>query len=152
MTIPKWVSVNGVVVEGHRVASSPSKDYPYGAIEKQKPIFKRLGLDLSPYYAATMNISIKPNTFELLAPEYIFQAVRWTDLHPPEDFSFSRCKVRYSQQDYEGIVYYPHPETKIRNFQDPSIVEVMAEYIPGISYGSHVELILNTVEVRVIKK
>ena len=38
--------VTGVVVEGYRVASGPSKDYPYGSLEKQIPLFKERGLDL----------------------------------------------------------------------------------------------------------
>lgn len=145
----KWIRVAGTVVEGHRVASRPSRDYPYAALEKQKPIFKARGLDLDYYFMGTLNISIHPYKFNLIKPEFTFRNVLWTDLHPAEDFSFSRCELGFQGQVYGGMVYYPHPETKIRHFQDPAIVEVMTVYIEGIAYGSRVELMLNPEEVQV---
>ncbi len=53
--------------------------------------FKPRGLD--GYFNGTLNIDIRPYTFKLFKPEYTFLNVEWTDLHPPEHFSFSRCKV-----------------------------------------------------------
>ena len=41
---------------------------------------------------------------------------------------------------YEGWVYYPHLETKLRNFQNPSLLEVIAYPIPGILYGDKVDV------------
>ena len=143
--------VNGIVIEGHRVASRPSKDYPYAALEKQKPYFKELGLDLGNFFPGTLNVSISPLTFALIKAEITFPLVAWTDLHPPETFSFSPCKDRFQGCEYEGIVYYPHPETKIRHFQDPSLIEVLAEYIPGIEYGSQVALLLYPKQIKIIK-
>ncbi|HNA89813.1 MAG TPA: hypothetical protein PK989_10925 [Anaerolineales bacterium] len=122
-------------MRGHQVASRPSKDYPYSTLEKQKPIFKRLGLDLYEYFNGTLNISIAPLRFEMTAPEITFELVEWTDLHPPETFSFSRCNVIFKENTYPGWVYYPHPETKKNHFQNPSLVEVIASEIPGIQYG-----------------
>lgn len=147
----EWKTVDGVVVEGHRVASAPSQAYPYGTLEKQKPYFEALGLDLSHFFLATLNISIAPLTFEMVAPENTFPLVEWTDLHPPETFSFSPCRFRFEGWEYEGLVYYPHPETKIRHFQNPSLVEVIAEHIPGIGCGDRVELRLNPSQVRVLE-
>lgn len=146
----EWIVVSGIIVEGHRVASQPSKDYPYAALEKQKPYFKERGLDLEPYFLGTLNVSIARLSFELVNPEVTFPLVAWTDLHPPETFSFSPCKVRFLGIEYEGMVYYPHPETKIRHFQDPSLIEVLAEFIPGIGYGSKVELLLNPEQIKII--
>ncbi len=143
--------VSGIVVEGHRVASQPSKDYPYAALEKQKPYFKERGLDLGHFFLGTLNVSIAPLTFALIQAEITFPLVAWTDLHPPETFSFSPCKVRFQGIEYQGMVYYPHPETKIRHFQDPSLIEVLAEYIPGIGYGSQVELVLNPEQIKIVK-
>lgn len=145
----EWVVVPGVVVRGHRVASAPSKDYPYGTIEKQKPYFEALGLDLSRFFLGTLNISIAPRRWQMLRPRWTFRQVAWTDLHPPEDFSFSPCRVRFGGREYEGLVYYPHPETKIRHFQDPSLVEVLAEFIEDVEYGEKVELLLNPAEIAV---
>lgn len=99
-------------MQGHQVASRPSAAYPYSALEKQKPHFKERGLDLSPYFNGSLNISIAPLEFEMIKPEYTFSLVEWTDLHPPETFSFSRCRVWFDGKFYHGWVYYPHPETK----------------------------------------
>ena len=145
--MPEWILLNGVVVQGYRVASAPSKDYPYGALEKQRPIFKARGLDLEEFFNGTLNIDIRPHTFRLAKPEFTFRNVEWTDLHPPEHFSFSRCLVIYNDIEYEGWVYYPHPETKLRHFQDPSLLEVIAIPIAEIRYGDEVQVMVNKGEI-----
>lgn len=122
-------------------------DYPYGALDRQRPIFTSRGLDLSEYFNGTLNIDIRPYTFELVKPEFTFHHVEWTDLHPPEHFSFSQCKVIFEGVEYEGWVYYPHPETKLRNFQNPSLLEVIAYYIPKIKYGDKVSVLVNPDEI-----
>ncbi|MDP1548130.1 MAG: hypothetical protein Q8L87_19125 [Anaerolineales bacterium] len=141
--------LHGILTRGHQVASRPSKDYPYSTLEKQKPTFKLLGLDLYEYFNGTLNISIAPLTFVMFAPQFTFEHVEWTELHPPETFSFSRCKVIFKGMEYEGWVYYPHPETKKTHFQNPSLLEVIAHEIPGIRYGDPVELEIDTDEIHV---
>jgi len=148
---PQWISLQGVIVQGYRVASGPSKDYPYGALERQKPIFKSRGLDLDGYFNGTLNIDIRPYTFQLIKPEFTFYHVEWTDLHPPEHFSFSRCKVIYKGVEYKGWVYYPHPETKRRHFQNPSLLEMIATPIQEIHYGDKVQVSVNSEEITVRK-
>lgn len=138
-----------MLVRGHQVASRPSKEYPYSSLEKQKPYFKSLGLDLYEFFNGTLNISIAPLTFEMTAPELTFPLVQWTDLHPPETFSFSRCKVIFREVEYSGWVYYPHPETKKSHFQNPSLVEVITYEIPGVHYGDMLEVALNIDEITV---
>ena len=141
--------VSGVILAGYRVASGPSRDYPYGTLEKQIPLFKQLGLNLERFHPATLNVSIAPATFEMIDPEYTFRQVAWTDLHPPEDFSFSSCTVRFKGGRYAGYIYYPHPETKKRHFESASLIEVISVYIPEIHYGGRVELELNADEIRI---
>ena len=144
-----FIQVQGILVRGHQVASRPSKDYPYSSLEKQKPYFKALGIDLYEYFNGTLNISIAPLTFEMPAPEFTFPLVEWTDLHPPETFSFSRCRVAFDQRAYDGWVYYPHPETKKNHFQDPSLVEVITYEIPGIQYGDQLKVQVKIEEIRI---
>jgi len=144
-----WTLVTGTLVQGYRVASGPSVDYPYGALERQGPIFKARGLDLEGFFNGTLNVDITPRRFRLLRPEFTFRGVEWTDLHPPEDFSFSRCVVRFDRLEYEGWLYYPHPETKLRNFQNPSLLEVIARPIPNLAYGDTLEVWLQDDEVEV---
>ena len=146
-----WISIPGILVQGYRVASAPSKDYPYGALEKQRPFFAARGLDLNHYFNGTLNIDIRPFEFKLLKAEFTFRYIEWTDLHPPEHFSFSRCKAIYKQVEYDGWVYYPHPETKLRHFQNPSLLEVIAKPIPGIQYGDKVNVMVNEEELEINK-
>ena len=147
----QWNKLHGFVIQGYRVASGPSKDYPYGALDRQRPIFKTHGLDLDGYFNGTLNIDIRPFTFKLIKPEFTFRNVEWTDLHPPENFSFSHCKVIYKDAEHEGCVYYPHPETKLRNFQEPSLLEVIAHTIPQIKYGDEVQVLVNPERIEVSK-
>jgi hypothetical protein len=148
----EFMSVSGIVIEGHKVASGPSKVYPYGSLERQKPFFKAGGLDLEPFFLGTLNISIAPLRFEMIKPAYTFRQIAWTDLHPPEDFSFSPCRIRFRGREYNGYVYYPHPETKIRHFQAPSMIEVITESILGIGYGTRLKLVLDPAEIRIYKE
>lgn len=50
----------------------------------------------------------------------------------------------------DGLVYYPHPETKPEHFQVPGTLEVLTEFIDGLSYGLTVELELNSTQVLII--
>jgi hypothetical protein len=144
------MKVKGTLVQGHRVASAPSADYPYGTLEKQRPFFKARGLDLDAYFNGTLNVDIRPLTFRLRRPEFTFELVEWTDLHPPETFSFSRCTVTFQDVEYDGWVYYPHPETKLRHFQNPSLLEVIAMPIAHIRYGDALEVQVNDDEIGII--
>ena len=142
-----WTSVRGTLARGYRVASGPSKDYPYGALDRQRPIFKARGLDLEGYFNGTLNIEIRPFTFKLIKPEFTFPNVIWTDLHPPEHFSFSHCRVIFQTTEVDGWIYYPHPETKKRNFQNPSLLEVIAKPIPILQYGDSLQVFVNSDEI-----
>jgi hypothetical protein len=148
-SMTSWTRVDGILAQGYRVASGPSADYPYGALDRQRPIFKARGFDLDGYFNGSLNIDISPHVFKMEKPQHTFLSVEWTDLHPPEHFSFSPCKVIYKDVEYDGWVYYPHPETKKRNFQNPSLVEVIATPIPEIKYGDQLQVLLNPDEISV---
>jgi hypothetical protein len=147
-----WIRLSGILIRGHQVASRPSAAYPYGALEKQKPHFKERGLDLYPYFNGSLNISIAPLEFEMTQPEFTFPLVEWTDLHPPETFSFSRCRVWFKGKSYDGWVYYPHPETKKTHFQNPSLVEVITYEVVGIQYGDALEVEVNPLEIKILRR
>jgi hypothetical protein len=145
--IHEWLMVPGVIVRGHEVASRRSEHYPEGTIAMQIPFFKERGLDLTPYYRGTLNISISPYKCRVKKAEYRFSKVDWTPNHPPEDFSFSRCHLIFQGETYEGWIYYPHPETKIRHHQNDSLMEVIAQYISGIGYGAKIEVKVKPSEI-----
>lgn len=142
-----WISVRGRIVRGHQVASKPSEHYPRGTIEMQLPFFRSLGLDLGAFHPATLNVSIAPYRYGARAPEHTFRGVRWTSEHPPEDFSFSACRIEHKGVERGGWIYYPHPETKERHFQNPSIIEIIAPHIPGVEYGDEVAVKIKTAEI-----
>ena len=145
----QWIKVHGILTQGYHVASGPSADYPYGALERQRPIFLARGFDLGACFNGTLNVDIRPDTFTMQNPEYTLEHVEWTDLHPPEDFSFSRCKVVFKEVEYDGWVYYPHPETKLRNFQNPALLEVITLPIPEIKYGDALDVLVNAAEIAI---
>lgn len=149
----QWLRIGGIIKQGHQVASGMAKDRPYprGTIEMQTPFFQALGLDLTPFYPGTLNISIAPYTFELKIPEYTFRQVKWHPSYPAEDFSFSPCRVIFQDVKYKCSIYYPHPETKIGHFQDISTLEVIAPLIPRLVYGERVQLEVNPEAVRIEK-
>ena len=145
------LEIEGVVVEGHGVASgrSPDSPYPESSIAMQKPHFKARGLDLDSYFDGTLNISIAPHQFKLIKPTYTFPHVRWTHLHPPETFSFARCQITFQNKTYPAWIYYPHPETKEVHFQNDSTLEVITGPIPNTNYGSVVILSVCRQEVSI---
>ena len=145
----EWITVTGTIIKGHGVASGMAKDspYPQGTIEMQTPFFQQLGLDISCFFPGTLNIKISPYKFKLYNPQYTFETVQWNPHSPAETFSFSFCQVVYKQTNYTGLIYYPHPETKIGHFQDKFILEVISLPIPNIDYGDRIELAINRREI-----
>ncbi len=146
------VPIRGVVRRGHGVASGASDQspYPVSTIELQRVAFGERGLDLSPYYSGTINVDISPRTFAIGKCRLHFRNVRWTDLHQPEHFSFSPCVLDLNGAVYDGLIYYPHPETKERHFQSDNILEVLAPYIENVSHGKPVTLFLDVGEVTLV--
>jgi hypothetical protein len=57
--------------------------------------------------------------------------------------------IRFKGNGYEGYVYYPHPETKKRNLENDSFIEVLRIFIPGIWYEKRVEMESNAEEIRI---
>ena len=144
------VSLTGIVKPGHQVASgfSPNSPYERGTLEMQLPLFQKLGLDLSSFFLGTINISIAPNTFKLIKPKHTFHHVKWHRDYDAETFSFSACGLVHRGNSYQGLIYYPHPETKIGHFQDDSILEAIAPKIPDLTYGDRITLEIDPQEIQ----
>ncbi|MBF2078551.1 MAG: hypothetical protein IGR76_08520 [Synechococcales cyanobacterium T60_A2020_003] len=148
-----WITLHGVVVPGHRVASGQATTSPYraGTIAMQAPFFRDRGVDLSPFFLGTLNVSIHPYCFEVNHPSHCFRNVKWSPAHAAEDFSFCRSRVQVDYSIYTGWLYYPHPETKLGHFQEPSTVELLVPKIPDIHYGDRLTVQLSSQEVSVAK-
>lgn len=143
--------IDGIIVEGHKVASGTATNSPYpaGSIAMQTPFFKGYGIDLELFYKATLNISIAPHQFRLHSPAVTARHVQWADGFDAETFSFSACQLGFNHKQYEGLIYYPHPETKLDHFHSPSLIEVITEYIAGIHYEDKVRLDYNPAEITI---
>ena len=142
--MPGWIE--GVLQHGHGVASGANSESPYpkGSMSIQSPFFKALGLDLSCYWQGTINLSFKPLEIVLRNPDYIFENMYWTDLHPPETFSFWNIKIRsFDDHDIDGLIYYPHPETKSRHWQSSSVLEILAPRMANLGEGSPLQVKAN---------
>jgi len=139
------------LVKGYQVASGQSKNSPYpaGSIKMQAPIFAELGVDLSNFYLATLNLDISPSIFKMNKPKYELKQVNWTELSQPEDFSLSPCLITHQGEQYQGLIYYPHPDTKPQHFHSNSLIEVIAEFIPDIQYGDSVSLNYHPEEIEI---
>lgn len=132
--------VPGVVVAGHGAASGASGSYPGGTLALQIPHFLARGLDLRGYHLGTINVDISPLRFVPRRPAITVRDVAWTDRIPPEDFSFFPCELEHAGVRHDGLVYYPHPETKVEHFQNESIVEVLSDHLAGLAVGDTVVL------------
>ncbi|WP_169927024.1 hypothetical protein [Brunnivagina elsteri] len=150
------IQVKGTIAPGYGVASGKGGDsrFPQGTIEMQKPFFQELGLDLSPYFSGTLNISIHPHRYRVKSFKYTFINVKWSSIQPAEDFSFADCRILFNDSSFEGLIYYPHPDTKPDHFQAADILEVIAPKIDGLKYGD--ELILECdrtqIDIVIVKK
>ncbi len=111
----------------------------------QTPHFRERGLELGAFHPATLNLSLSPLCYEILQPRATFRKVNWHPTEPAEDFSFFDCRIGIGGENleseslfspFEGLIYFPHPETKPEHFQREDVIEVVARsFIPDLSYG-----------------
>ncbi|PNW46534.1 UNVERIFIED_CONTAM: hypothetical protein BEN50_12000 [Euhalothece sp. KZN 001] len=147
-----WISVKGKVQKGYGVASGKSGDprFPKGTLELQKLFFYERGLNLDDYYLGTINLSISPHQYEVKAPKCTFRNVKWSPDNPAEDFSFFDCRVvTDSNNPLNGLIYYPHPETKPEHFQSPDILEIITFPIDGLKEGDELMIELDRQQMEI---
>lgn len=143
----------GRVKRGYGVASGAAGDarFPQGTIRCQIPHFRRFGLDLDGCFPATINVDISPYRFELIAPDFRFEQLRWSPAVPAETFSFCACDVEFAGSTRAGWVYYPHPETKPEHFHDASTVELLAPKLKGLRYGDRLTVCVAAARIRLLE-
>jgi hypothetical protein len=138
-----WQTITARIVPGHRVASGENGNplFPGGTLKMQTPHFRALGLNLTAYHGGTLNVSIAPLRYRVIAPRRTFCAVKWHPTEPAEDFSFFDVRlVRDDAPAVEGLIYYPHPDTKPTHFQKPDVLELLLPFVNGLSYGAEIRL------------
>jgi hypothetical protein len=146
------LTVKGCVKQGYGVASGQALDprFPQGTIAMQTAFFRNRGLDLSAYFAGTINLSIAPCKYEIRQAKYTFKQVKWSPNQPAEDFSFFDCQLLLNRErSIDGLIYYPHPETKPEHFQSPDILEIMAPFIDGLAYTDELVLAVDRQQINI---
>lgn len=147
-----WTSAIGTVESGYGVASGQAQDprFPQGTLALQQPIFEQLGLDLTPYFLGTINLSVAPCRYQINQAKHTFRAIKWSPTEPAEDFSFFDCRLLVGSTWFEGLVYYPHPETKPAHFQPPTTLEIITGWISGLKYGDSLRLELKAEQISLL--
>ncbi len=148
------IFVSGIIVEGQKYTSGMAENNPYpgGTLSMQTPFFKGKGLNLNENFQATINVNIRPGTFVVNNPEFIFPDVKWSQEHDAETFSFSRCRIIHEELAIEAFVFYHIRQNQSGLFVENSVFEIIAPYIPGIRYGDKLVLELNSDEIRINNK
>ena len=136
-----WTWVNGKVIQGHRVASGLAEDTPYedGSVVLQAPFFKERGVDISPYYPGTVNVDISPLRPERFHYDTTLHEVPWHSSIPPETFSFLSMQLKFRDEIFPGLLYYPHADTKPSHYTPTYILEVFAPWIENLNYRDEIE-------------
>ena len=138
-----WIQVKGIVKQGYGVASGLGGDprFPQGTIRLQLPFFEARGLKLDEYFPGTINVSIAPHAYTIKQAKHTFKTVKWSPNSPAEDFSFFDCRLLLSTgQRLNGLIYYPHPETKPEHFQSADVLEIITTPIESLQYGDALTL------------
>jgi hypothetical protein len=147
-----WIEIKGLVKKGYGVASGQAKNprFPQGTIAMQRPFFRDRGLDLSEYFPGTINLSIAPYKYEIERAKYTFKQVKWSPNDPAEDFSFFDCQILLAvDRVFNGLIYYPHPETKPEHFQSPDILEILAPFISNLAYENELIIAVNNQQISI---
>jgi len=72
---------------------------------------------------------------------HTFRAVKWHPSEPAEDFSFFDVRVSHGDAAaVDGLIYFPHPETKPEHFQQPDVLELLLPFVAGLDYGAKLRL------------
>lgn len=138
----------GIVERGYQMASGWAKKNPFGdsTIRLQMPHFAARGFDLAQqvpnFFLGTVNVNIDPLELKLVKPDHTIEFLNWTDVIPPETFSFVKCTLVHKDNYYAGLLYYPHPETKPNtNAHHYNRLEVLTTPVTDLQYGDDVAVL-----------
>lgn len=138
----------GTVEQGYQMASGRGDNNPFGdsTIRLQSPHFAQRGFDLAQqvpnFFLGTVNVNIDPLELKLLKPDHTVELLNWTNVIPPETFSFVKCTLAHKGNYYVGLLYYPHPETKPNtNAHHYNRLEVLTSPVIGLGYGDQVSVL-----------
>ncbi len=138
-------------------ASDPVDQKPQStnsdSIRRQIMQFKLRDFDVAAYFSGknfvcgTLNLSVSPSEIRIARPKHFFDDVRWTDkLDRPgqvpfvESFYIDEARIVFNNSTYAALLYMPDPLNKPPLEIPQTVIEVIAETIPSISYGCRLML------------
>ena len=132
---------------GHGVASgrNPHSPYPAGTIALQTPFFQERGIDLSPFFPGTLNLEVPGGAWKLHQPDAQVVALRWTEHHQPETFSFWHCRLRRPLRAGPSATQTPpgagsDPDLAATALPPPDpAAAIRASELPALIYHPHPE-------------
>lgn len=114
-----------------------------GTIAAQKSPFAAQGVDIGWAHNGTINVDIAPYAFVGAIPTHKLSAVQWLPGGPPESFDLYACSIAFGESNFDAMIYRPDQGTK-HLFgsppKPPTLCEVLAPFIRGLSYGAVVRL------------
>jgi hypothetical protein len=153
----EWIDSPGVIAQGYQVASGLGRDvrFPRGTIAPQLEIFAARIPGFATYfegpvYPGTINIKFSGSMIEIGMPELYVSQVKWTRHFPPEDFYLSAGQIVTHGGVHNVYLYIPEPVTKPDHPAHPDVVEILAPYIDGVSYGDAVILRHSAQAIRLV--
>ena len=153
-TFAKAQTVVARVVPGHGVASGRNGDprFPGGTIRMQSEHFRGRGIDLGRFHLGTVNVSIAPHAYRVIRPRHTIRQLKWHLTEPAEDFSFFDVKVAAADgKPVDGLIYFPHPDTKPTHFQSPAVLELLLPFIEGLKSGMELTLTIPASQMEIIR-
>ena len=148
------MSIKGIVIKGHGVASGKANDprYPLGTLSAQIPFFIELGLDLQEFYQGTINLDISPLEYKIVEPYKFFKEILWSEYIPAENFYFFKLVLIHNKRRIGGLIYMPGPETKTEHHQNRSTLELILPKIENLNYGDSLNIEVPETQLRFFNK
>ena len=140
----QYYKVNGTIAASNTNVNSKYKlDYFFN---NEKEEFKKLEIDLSDKFQATINVNILPRSVRINNPRLTLDSHRG-EKDVQDRVAFSRCRIHYDGFHFYGVLYHPYNKG-----ETTSTVEIIAPYIPGIKPGDTVQVDFISNEVELIEE
>ena len=137
-------NIGGTIIRGHQVASGLASDCPWpgGSIARQLPLMAKLGVPVGSFFAGTLNVALDSESVMYPEDAEFDFVLDWRHPDKPTHFWLHALRLGFNEREYLGWSYrkmYPLGYVSLHP-QPPNVIEVLAPFIPGISYGSRVQL------------
>jgi len=139
--------IDGVIVEGHRIASGlndlPSDEVVNATIRKQRPYFEKVVPGFSDIYNGSVNVDISPRTFDILKPDHEITC-EWAEGFR-ETFWFVSVSLVHNGTSHKGWIYYPCPGPLKKHSNNK--FEFLAPWIDDLNYGDIASILYSSEKV-----